>query len=124
MAEQRISELRVENFRSLRQVALPLGPVNVLIGPSGAGKTNVLEVFRLLPDIVRSDLRTSGVLPRWRRSPRSASESREPGTPPPEGSSRAHFQPLRKAAASSLIVLDPRRHVETFLPTAVSAQGA
>ncbi|MBE3012532.1 AAA family ATPase [Microbispora sp. NEAU-D428] len=57
MAEQRISELRVENFRSLRQVTLPLGPVNVLIGPNGAGKTNVLEVFRFLSDIVHSDLR-------------------------------------------------------------------
>ncbi|GLX96750.1 AAA family ATPase [Herbidospora sp. NBRC 101105] len=56
MAGQRLSELRVENFRSLREVALPLGPVNVLVGPNGAGKTNVLEVFRFLADVVRTDL--------------------------------------------------------------------
>jgi predicted ATPase len=36
MVSRRLSELRVENFRSLRQVVLPLGPVNVLLGPNGA----------------------------------------------------------------------------------------
>jgi predicted ATPase len=56
VAEHRLSALEVENFRSLRQVVLPLGPVNVLVGPNGAGKTNVLEVFRFLADIVRTDL--------------------------------------------------------------------
>lgn len=56
MTTQRLTELRVDNFRSLRKVRLPLGPVNVLVGPNGAGKTNVLEVFRLLADIVHVDL--------------------------------------------------------------------
>ena len=53
---QRLTELDVENFRSLRKVSLPLGPVNVLVGPNGAGKTNVLKVFDFLADIVRTDL--------------------------------------------------------------------
>ncbi|MEV0591835.1 AAA family ATPase [Nonomuraea cavernae] len=57
MAERWLSELHVENFRSLRRVSLALGPVNVLVGPNGAGKSNVLEVFRFLADIVRTDLR-------------------------------------------------------------------
>lgn len=56
MVSRRLSELRVENFRSLRQVVLPLGPVNVLLGPNGAGKTNVLKVFDFLADVVRTDL--------------------------------------------------------------------
>ncbi|MDP4512130.1 AAA family ATPase [Nonomuraea turcica] len=56
VADHRLFSLEVENFRSLRQVTLPLGPVNVLVGPNGAGKTNVLEVFRFLADIVRTDL--------------------------------------------------------------------
>ena len=51
-----MSELRAENFRSLRDVTLPLGPVNVLVGPNCAGKTNVLKVFDFLADIVRTDL--------------------------------------------------------------------
>ncbi|MFF0580155.1 AAA family ATPase [Streptosporangium saharense] len=56
MEGQWLSELHVENFRSLREVTLPLGPVNVLVGPNGAGKTNVLRVFDFLADIVRTDL--------------------------------------------------------------------
>ena len=53
---RRLSELHVENFRSLREVTLPLNPVNVLVGPNGAGKTNVLEVFRFLADMAAKDM--------------------------------------------------------------------
>ncbi|MBO0801665.1 MAG: AAA family ATPase [Nocardiopsaceae bacterium] len=54
--DRRLLRLTVENFRSLRDVSLPLGDLNVLVGPNGAGKTNVLEVFRFLADIIRTDL--------------------------------------------------------------------
>jgi predicted ATPase len=54
--EKRLIELSVENFRSLRKVSLPLGALNVLVGPNAAGKTNVLEVFRFLADVIRTDL--------------------------------------------------------------------
>lgn len=56
MMEKRLIELEVENFRSLRRVKLPLGPLNVLVGANGAGKTNILEVFRFLADVIRTDL--------------------------------------------------------------------
>ncbi|WP_234004060.1 AAA family ATPase [Nocardiopsis sp. SBT366] len=49
-------ELEVENFRSLRQVSIPLGPLNVLVGPNGVGKTNLLDVFRFLADIIQTDI--------------------------------------------------------------------
>lgn len=54
--EKRLIELEVENFRSLRKISLPLGALNVLVGPNGAGRTNVLEVFRFLADVIRTDL--------------------------------------------------------------------
>ena len=54
--KDRLIELEVQNFRSLRKIAVPLGPINVLVGPNGAGKTNVLEVFRFLADVIRTDL--------------------------------------------------------------------
>lgn len=54
--ENRLIELEVENFRSLRRISLPLGALNVLVGSNGAGKTNVLEVFRFLADVIRTDL--------------------------------------------------------------------
>jgi len=40
--------LKVEGYRRLRAVDLPLRPLNVLIGANGVGKTSVLEVLRLL----------------------------------------------------------------------------
>ncbi|MFF9395294.1 AAA family ATPase [Streptomyces griseoluteus] len=52
----RLLELHVENFRSLRDVTVPLGPLTVLVGPNGAGKSNVLKVFDFLADIIRTDL--------------------------------------------------------------------
>ncbi|MEW1721012.1 AAA family ATPase [Streptomyces sp. NPDC093109] len=53
----RLLELHVENFRSLRDVTIPLGPLTVLVGPNGVGKSNVLKVFDFLAAIIRTDLR-------------------------------------------------------------------
>lgn len=52
-----LRELEVENFLSLRSVSLPLGPLNVLVGPNAAGKSNLIDVVAFLRDAVRSDLR-------------------------------------------------------------------
>ncbi|MGW3212300.1 AAA family ATPase [Streptomyces parvus] len=52
----RLLELHVENFRSLRDVTVPLGPLTVLVGPNGVGTSNVLKVFDFLADIIRTDL--------------------------------------------------------------------
>lgn len=54
--DRRLISLEVEHFRSLRKIILPLGPLNVLVGPNGSGKTTVLEVFRFLADVIRTDL--------------------------------------------------------------------
>ena len=42
------SKLQVHGFRHLRDLNMPLGPLNVLIGANGVGKTSVLEVMTLL----------------------------------------------------------------------------
>ncbi|MEU4473530.1 AAA family ATPase [Micromonospora sp. NPDC023888] len=54
--ENRLVRLDVENFRSLREVSVPLGPLAVMVGPNGAGKTNLLDVFRFLADTIHTDL--------------------------------------------------------------------
>lgn len=44
----RISKLRVEGFRSIREQVLELHGINVLIGANGAGKSNLLGAIQML----------------------------------------------------------------------------
>ncbi|MCA9650134.1 MAG: AAA family ATPase [Myxococcales bacterium] len=48
--------LRVENFRSLAKVDVPLRALNVLVGANASGKSNLLEVIGFLGDVARQDL--------------------------------------------------------------------
>ncbi|PYV23805.1 MAG: hypothetical protein DMG27_14625 [Acidobacteria bacterium] len=43
-----ITRLQVRNFKSLRDVDLPLGPLNVLVGPNMGGKSNILDLLTFL----------------------------------------------------------------------------
>lgn len=43
-----ISHLHLEGFRSIRSADIPLRPLNVLIGANGAGKSNLVDFFRML----------------------------------------------------------------------------
>ncbi len=43
-----ITRLKVQNYRSLRDLDLPVGPLTVVTGPNGAGKTNLYRALRLL----------------------------------------------------------------------------
>ncbi|MBM3740198.1 MAG: ABC transporter ATP-binding protein [Acidobacteria bacterium] len=42
------SEIRIENFRRLAKIQLPLKGLNVVIGANGIGKTSLLDAFNLL----------------------------------------------------------------------------
>lgn len=43
-----LTACEIAGYRSLRAVRLPLGPVSVLLGENGAGKTNILTALQLL----------------------------------------------------------------------------
>jgi predicted ATPase len=58
-----ITRICARNFRSLKNVDVQLAPLNVLIGPNGSGKTNLLNVLRFLATTVRFDL--SAALDDW-----------------------------------------------------------
>jgi len=60
---QPIARISARNFRSLKNVDVPLAPLTVLIGPNGSGKTNLLNVLRFLATTVRFDL--SAALDDW-----------------------------------------------------------
>ncbi|WP_028103608.1 AAA family ATPase [Pseudoduganella violaceinigra] len=43
-----LTTLAIANYRSLRNLILPLGPMNVITGPNGSGKSSVYRALRLL----------------------------------------------------------------------------
>lgn len=49
----RISELRLTAFKSFRDVAVPLVPLNVLIGRNGSGKSNALDALEVLSRLAK-----------------------------------------------------------------------
>lgn len=49
-----LSTVAVENYRSLRQLVLPLRRLNVITGPNGSGKSNLYRSLRLLADSARN----------------------------------------------------------------------
>ncbi len=53
---RRLEKLTVKNFKSIREQTLSLGSLNVFIGANGSGKSNLIEVFRFLREIVKQNL--------------------------------------------------------------------
>lgn len=51
-----LEKLTIKNFKSIRDQTLALGRLNVFIGGNGAGKSNLIEVFRFLREIVNQNL--------------------------------------------------------------------
>jgi len=53
---QRLERIQIRGFKSIRELSLELGSLNVLIGANGAGKSNLIGVFRLLNQVVNGNL--------------------------------------------------------------------
>jgi predicted ATPase len=51
-----ITSLTIKGYRSLKDVTIPLGPLNVMIGPNGGGKTNIMDVLALLQEAATGSL--------------------------------------------------------------------
>jgi predicted ATPase len=51
-----LETLTIRNFKSIRDQTLRLGPLNIFIGGNGSGKSNLIEVFRFLHEIVEQRL--------------------------------------------------------------------
>ena len=54
-----ITDLAVKNYRSLKDTKLSLGPLTVLIGANGSGKSNILDVLRLVQQLVAEGQQTT-----------------------------------------------------------------
>jgi predicted ATPase len=53
---QTIKKLTIEGYKSIRKLDFKLGPLNVLIGPNGGGKSNFVGFFRLLKELIEQRL--------------------------------------------------------------------
>jgi predicted ATPase len=51
-----LEKLTIKNFKSIREQTLALGRLNVFIGANGSGKSNLIEAFRFLREIVNQNL--------------------------------------------------------------------
>src|ERR1700730_2043184 len=56
-----ITRLQVRNFKSLREIDLSLGPINVLVGPNMSGKSNILDVFRFVYQVFFPEANAQGI---------------------------------------------------------------
>ena len=54
-----ITRVQVKNFRSFADVDVPLGPLNVLVGCNGVGKSAFLDILRFVRDALRTGLETA-----------------------------------------------------------------
>jgi len=52
----KLSEIKINHFKSIKELTLPLNKINILIGPNGAGKSNFIQFFNLLNNIVSNNL--------------------------------------------------------------------
>lgn len=59
---RRLEQLTINNFRSIRSQTLNLGMLNVFIGGNGAGKSNLVQVFRFLKEISQGHLQQYSLL--------------------------------------------------------------
>ncbi|UQS21829.1 AAA family ATPase [Amycolatopsis thermalba] len=56
MPGRRLERIEIEGFTSIRSAAVELGPLNVLVGANGAGKSNFVQALGMLGRIVAEEL--------------------------------------------------------------------
>jgi predicted ATPase len=53
---QRIERLAVRNYKSIEKCEIELGPITILVGRNGAGKSNIIDALRFVSDALRNTL--------------------------------------------------------------------
>ena len=52
----KIERLTVKGFKSIRDMSdFPLGDINIIVGANGAGKSNFVQLFRMVRAMLRKD---------------------------------------------------------------------
>jgi len=100
-----LTVLAISNYRSLRNLFVPLRNLNVITGANGSGKSNVYRALRLLADtaqgrVVPSIAREGGLRSTLWAGPESISRAMKRGEQPVQGTSRERPVNLRLGFAS------------------------
>ncbi len=93
-----IATLAVSNYRSLLNLALPLGALNVITGSNASGKSNLYRALRLLAEtaqggVVNSLAKEGGLASTFWAGPETISKGMRDGNIPIQGGKRK--EPLR-----------------------------
>ena len=96
--------LAIANYRSLRQLLVPLGRLTLVTGPNGSGKSSVYRALRLLAEtayggVTRSLAREGGLESVLWAGPEQVSAAMKRGEVPVEGARRRHPIQLRMGFA-------------------------
>lgn len=51
-----IRRLQARNYKSLRDVSVDFGPLTILVGPNGVGKSNIIDCLQFLADATKENL--------------------------------------------------------------------
>jgi predicted ATPase len=100
-----LTTIAISNYRSLWNLVVPLGRLNVITGPNGSGKSNLYRALRLLADtaqgrVVTSLAREGGLQSTLWAGPESISRTVKQGQYPVQGTRRKHPVNLRLGFAS------------------------
>jgi predicted ATPase len=101
-----LTTLAIANYRSLRNLVIPLQGLNVITGPNGSGKSSLYRALRLLADtaqgrVVSSLAREGGLQSTLWAGPESISRSMKRGEHPVEGTRREKPVNLRLGFAGN-----------------------
>jgi len=100
-----LTTLAISNYRSLRNLIVPLRRLNVITGANGSGKSSLYKALRLLADtaqgrVVTSLAREGGLQSTLWAGPESISRAVRRGDYPVKGTRRKHPVSLRMGFAS------------------------
>ena len=100
-----LTTIAISNYRSLRNLIVPLGKLNVITGANGSGKSSLYRALRLLADtaqgrVVTSLAREGGLQSTLWAGPESISRAVKQGDYPVQGTRRKNVVSLRLGFAS------------------------
>ncbi|MES2947904.1 MAG: AAA family ATPase [Pseudomonadota bacterium] len=88
-----LQTLAVQNYRTLRDFVIPLGPLNLITGANGSGKSNIYKALRLLAEtaqngVIGSLAREGGLASTLWAGPETLSRAMRNGEVPVQGTVR------------------------------------